>query len=151
MTIERRSVKLYEPVQAHKAMNALYQVAKPWIIAGHTLTVELKAETRSTAQNRILWARLSDIARHVEWPVDGRAAKLSAEEWKDILTAGLRKTQRVAQGIEGGFVMLGERTSKMTVREMTELLDLAMAFGDERGVAWSRTSLGRDVPDEVCL
>ncbi|MBO9332678.1 hypothetical protein GHR37_26390 [Achromobacter xylosoxidans] len=38
----------------------------------------------------------------------------------------------------------GQRTSKMTVREMKDLIELAYAFGNERGVEWSRTSLGRD-------
>ena len=32
---------------------------------------------------------------------------------------------------------------------MSELIDFLHAFGDERGVQWSRTSLGRDVPEEV--
>lgn len=115
---------------------------------GHQVSVSAKPETRTTAQNRIMWAILDDLAEQVQWPVDGKLQKLDAEEWKHILSAGLKKHQRVAQGIEGGFVMLGQRTSRMTVAEMGELITLAHAFGDERGVQWSKTSLGRDWPME---
>lgn len=37
----------------------------------------------------------------------------------------------------------------MTIPEMTELIDFLHAFGDQRGVQWSKTSLGRDWPEEV--
>lgn len=107
--------------------------------------VEELQPTRSIEQNRIMWSCLNDIARQVEWFVDGQKVLLDAEEWKEILSAGLRKTQRVAAGIEGGFVMLGARTSRMTVAEMTDLVELCHAFGSQHGVNWSRTSLGREV------
>jgi hypothetical protein len=37
-------------------------------------------------------------------------------------------------GIEGGFVVIGAHTSKMTVPEMTELIELSTAFGTQQGV-----------------
>lgn len=126
----------------------LFAWCKAMLMAGHELTVEAKKATRTTAQNALLWSVFTDLSRQVEWMVDGRMVKLDPEEWKEILSAGLKKTQRVAAGIEGGFVMLGQRTSRMTVAQMAELIELAHAFGTERGVRWSRTSLGRDVPDE---
>lgn len=100
------------------------------------LRIDDKQPTRTLEQNAKMWAVLSDIAAQVQWPVDGKLQYLEAEEWKDILTAGLRKTQRVAQGIEGGFVMLGCRTSRMTIAEMIDLIELAQAFGVEHGVRW---------------
>lgn len=98
--------------------------------------IDEKQPTRTLDQNAMLWATLTDIARQVQWPVDGKLQYLEPEEWKDVLTAGLRKTQRVAQGIEGGFVMLGCRTSRMSIAEMIELIELAQAFGTEHGVVW---------------
>lgn len=88
---------------------------------------------RSDAQNDLMWSRLTDISRQVVW----YGEKLSPEDWKDVLTAGLRKA-RVVPGIEGGFVVLGLRTSTMSVSEMTALLDLMEAFAAERGVAWGK-------------
>lgn len=92
--------------------------------------------TRSTEQNARMWALLSDVSRQVKWPVDGKLQLLSPEEWKDVFSAALRKGQRVAQGIEGGFVMLGERTSRMSVGDMIDLQELITAFGVEHDVQW---------------
>lgn len=106
--------------------------------------VEIKPRTRSLAQNDMMWSILTDISRQVEFVVNGALVKVQPEEVKDILTAGLRRETRMAMGIDGGMVLLGQSTSKMTVREMTSLIELAYAFGNERGVEWSRTSLGRE-------
>jgi hypothetical protein len=59
--------------------------------------------------------------------------KLLKEEWKDVLTAALKK-QKIVPGIEGGFVVIGARTSKMSVAEMTELIELSSMFGAQQGV-----------------
>ena len=56
-----------------------------------------------------------------------------------MLTASL-KGQRSAPGINGGFVVLGQSTSRMTVGEMSELIELMSAFGTEHGVRWSEES-----------
>ena len=146
---DRLLIKLLEPSQAHQAlMTQVWPLIKASLIAGHRLALEVRGETRSTAQNRIMQARLTDISNQVEWVVDGQLCKMSKDEWKDVISAGLTKSQRVAKGIDGGFVILGRRTSKMTVKEMTEMIELCGYFGDQHGVRWSRTSLGRDWPDE---
>ena len=77
----------------------------------------------------MMWANLEDIAQQVVW----YGVKLTKDEWKDVLTAALKK-QKVVPGIEGGFVIIGARTSKMTVPEMTELIELSTAFGTQQGV-----------------
>jgi urease gamma subunit len=84
---------------------------------------------RSLEQNRLMWANLEDIAQQVIW----HGLKLDKHEWKDILTAGLKK-QKIVPGIEGGFVVIGARTSKMSVAEMTELIELSSMFGAQQGV-----------------
>jgi len=84
---------------------------------------------RSLSQNRMMWANLEDIAQQVVW----YGVKLTKDEWKDVLTAALKR-QKVVPGIEGGFVVIGARTSKMTVPEMTELIELSTAFGTQQGV-----------------
>lgn len=92
---------------------------------------------RSLVANSKMWAMLHDIAEQVQWEVDGELRSLSPDDWKDILTAAYQKHQRVAVGIDGGFVLLGARTSKMGKREMAELIEFAYHFGAERGVVWS--------------
>lgn len=96
---------------------------------------------RSLSQNKKLWPMLSDVAKQVQWPINGAMGYLAPEDWKDILTAGLDSEQRVAPGINGGFVMLGKRTSKMRKAEFAHLIELIYAFGSNHGVQWSEPAL----------
>jgi len=105
--------------------------------------VRVYEEPRNLEQNARLWAMLGDLAEQVDWPVDGRMAKLTKEDWKDIMTAGLERDQRVTQGIEGGFVILGRHTSRMSKRTMAALIELVEHFGDSRAVAWSDPKIYR--------
>lgn len=120
--------------------NAAYACAN----APEGYRVEIKPTKRTTAQNDMMWSILTDISRQVDFIVNGALVRIEPEEVKDILTAGLRQEMRMAMGLNGGMVMLGQRTSRMSVREMSQLIELAYAFGNEKGIEWSRTSLGRD-------
>ena len=91
--------------------------------------VEVRQSTRSLDQNARMWALLADIARQVEW-------------YGQYLTAGLKR-QNVVPGIDGGFVVLGTSTRRMTVGEMSELIEFITAFGTDRGVVFN------DMPREV--
>lgn len=92
---------------------------------------------RSIEANARMWAMLTDLSKQKQWPVDGELCWLSKEDWKVIISAGLKRHQRIAKGIEGGFVMLGVSTSKMKVGEMNDLIELLFSFGAEHGIAWS--------------
>jgi hypothetical protein len=130
---ERQRFTLWEPVQAHKIITLqLWPVLKSMLMAGHRMVVEIKPETRTLAQNARLWAMLTDVSKQVNWY--GR--KLSQEEWKHVFTASLSK-QDVVPGIDGGFVVLGKSTSKMTKPEMSELQQLIEAFGAQQGMRFT--------------
>lgn len=119
--------RLYRLVHATaRAMARAHVEAAP-----HGWLVELKPPTRSLEQNALMWARLTQLSNELPW--DGE--KLTPAEWKDLLTACLRK-QKVVRGIEGGLVFLGARTSQMSVGEMADLLTLMEAFASERGVVF---------------
>jgi hypothetical protein len=101
--------------------------------AGWRVTVE--PPKRNLDQNALLWVLLSAFAEQLEWPVNGRMVKLTADDWKDLLTAAYRReTQRVAMGIDGGMVMLGMRTSKLNKREFAELIEFIQSVAVDRGV-----------------
>ena len=129
--MDRINQTLWNPQQAHAVFSDAWRIAKNALMAGHRLTISVKPETRSLAQNRRLWAMLTDISEQVNW----YGQKLTQEEWKDVMTAALKK-QKVVPGIDGGFVVIGARTSKMTKAEMTELQELMAAFGAEHGVVF---------------
>lgn len=125
--------------------NARERMAEAWRLACAYLelskpvrvTLQEYVPKRSLDQNALMWARLTDIADQVIWPVDGQMVCMTPEDWKHVLSAGLKKNQRVAAGVEGGCVILGQHTSRMTVAEMQELLEFIEWFGNERGVRWS--------------
>ena len=129
---EAIAIRLFNPQQAHAAITTqLWPNIKAMLMAGHRLELACKPEKRSNEQNRLMWAALTDISRQVEW----YGEKLSPEDWKHILSSSLRK-QRAVPGIDGGFVVLGLSTSKMSKDEMSELLELALAFGAQKGVVF---------------
>ncbi len=98
---------------------------------GHV--VRISEPTRSLESNAKMWAMLADISVQTDW----HGIKLNAEEWKDLLSAGLVQS-RVVPNLEGnGFVILGQRTSKLTKSQFAALIELLYAFGTERGVTWS--------------
>lgn len=92
---------------------------------------------RTLEQNAKLWAMLGDISRQVEWPVNGVMQKLDSEDWKALMTAAARQEIRMAQGINGGVVMLGESTKRMTVSELGDVIECMYVFGADKGITWS--------------
>lgn len=102
--------------------------------------VTIKPPTRSLDQNARMWAMLSDVSRDVEW----YGKKLEPEDWKHVFTASLRRLS-VVPNLDGtGFVALGLSTSRMTKRELGDLIDLITAFGNERGVRWTDPQLAAE-------
>lgn len=129
--------QLVSPLVRRNAAHAISQAPDGY-------RVEIRPGTRTLAQNDLMWSVLTDISRQVDFVVNGVLVKVSPEEVKDILTASLRHEVRQALTEDGKVVLLGLRTSRMSVREMTDLIDLAHALGSRKGVRWSPTSLGRD-------
>lgn len=95
--------------------------------------IEIKEPSRSLDQNALLWPLLTCLSEQVDW----YGQHLTPDEWKDVMTAGLRK-QTAVPGIDGGFVMVGSRTSKMSKAEFSDLVELIYAFGAERGVRFEQ-------------
>ncbi|WP_434779250.1 recombination protein NinB [Neisseria sp. Ec49-e6-T10] len=113
----------------------LWNTAGAIVDSGKACDIYLKPVkiTRSVSQNRLMWALLQDIANQVIW----HGLKLTSDEWKEIITASWRG-QRTVPNLEGtGFVVLGARTSKLSVDEMGELINVIIAFGHEQEVKFT--------------
>jgi hypothetical protein len=89
--------------------------------------VNIKPPSRSLEQNALMWVTLAEISDKVMW--HGR--RLMPEEWKDVFTASLKR-QKVVPGLDGGFVVIGARTSDMSKAEISDVIELAKAFLVER-------------------
>ena len=119
---EKRTYKLVsDQVRAH----CIDEIAR----APLGKVVIVQDPTRTLEQNALMWAMLADISAQVDW----YGQKLTSEEWKDVFSASLKR-QKVVPGLDGGFVVCGQRTSKMTKGEMSDLIELMNAFCAERGV-----------------
>jgi len=130
---DKARIICHNPQQAHKALtDIIWPFVKNHTFAGVKIVVEAKRETRSLEQNSRLWALLTDVSKQVDW----YGHKLTPDEWKDVFTAALKK-EKVVPGINGGFVVLGQSTSKMSIAEMVELQTLIEAFGADKDVKWS--------------
>jgi hypothetical protein len=126
---------LFNAQQGQQTLASLWAWAKPRLLQGVRLELSVKEAKRTNEQNSLLWARLGELSRQVVW----HGQKLTDAEWKDVMTAALKR-QKVVPGIDGGFVVLGSSTSRMSVAELTELLDCIEAFGAQQGVTFKDLS-----------
>ncbi|MBX9267226.1 recombination protein NinB [Chromobacterium violaceum] len=132
--MSRETLTIQTGADLRPRMARAYQLACQMLneaAGGKGLKVTIQtASIRNLSQNAAMWAALTDISEQLDW----YGNELTPEEWKDLLTASLRRT-KVVPNIDGsGFVILGQRTSDMSIREMGELLELIHAFGAEKGV-----------------
>lgn len=100
---------------------------------GYAVTVS--EPTRNLDQNAAQWPILQAFADQLQWPINGKMEWMTPEEWKDVLTCAFkRESVRVAMGMDGGMVMLGQRTSKFSKREFGEWLEFLNATAVARDV-----------------
>lgn len=107
-------------------------LAKRWIDQMPTHSVIKYAKPkRSLPQNDRLWALLTEVAANVTY----HGMKLTPTDWKDVFTASLKRELRIVPNLDGtSMVLLGQRTSEMSVAEMIDLIDLIQAFAAQQGV-----------------
>lgn len=100
---------------------------------GYCVTVS--EPSRSLEQNAAQWPILQAFAEQLRWPINGAMVNMTADEWKDILTASFRGEQaRLSQTIDGRVVMLGQRTREFGKREFSDWLEFLHATAEARGV-----------------
>ena len=125
----------YNPIQAHNELRRVWEVIKPILLVGKKLSLTVSYLTRSVEQNSMFHGICNDCAKQKEW--EGR--KWSIEEWKRLLTASWMRTKGVAPlivpSIDGeSFDVLYRRTSELSVPEMSELTEYALAWAIDAGV-----------------
>ena len=63
MSFERIKLTLYNAQQAHAELARVWQIIKPWLMAGHRLYIEIRAETRTLKQNNVIASLRKDFIR----------------------------------------------------------------------------------------
>lgn len=91
---------------------------------------------RSLDANAAMWPILDAFSKQLLWPVNGQMCQLTPEEYKDVLTAAFKQETmpRLASGLNGGVVMLGVRTSKMSKAEFSEWLEFLHSVAAIKGI-----------------
>jgi len=138
---ESLSIDLHNRQQARQALTEqVFPFLAIALQASKRFILTIKPETRSQSQNRLMWPILTEFSKQLDWPINGHMVKMEPDDWKDVLTAAFkRETVRLAMGLDGGVVMLGQRTSKFTKAEFSEWIEFLYATAAARGVklpAW---------------
>lgn len=115
--------------------------------AGQEFQIWLDGIKRTLDQNAAMWPALTDIAEQVKWPhtrggnwvID----RMPPKSWKAVLTAAFEQETEMAQGLNGGTVMVGASTSSYSKKKMGDFLTFLHAEGTERGVRWSKKAAER--------
>lgn len=95
--------------------------------------VTFQEAKRTNDQNALMWSLLTDVARQVPW----HGVRLSADDFKLLFMAALNQEMRLVPNLDGnGFVNLGRSSSNLSKAEMTDLIELILKFGAERGVVF---------------
>lgn len=95
--------------------------------------VNVREATRNRDQNARMWAMLSDVARSRP---EGRI--WTTDTWKAAFMHSLGHQCQFGEGLDGsGPFPIGFRTSRLTVRQMADLITVIAEYGDRHGVTWS--------------
>ena len=115
--------------QAFNCLKDIYSKIEQHLESGIKFKLTIESEKRSNKQNDLMWGLLTDLSNQVVW----NTIKLSPNDWKNVITASLKK-QRIILGIDGHMVVLGASTRDMTKTDLSNLIELVLAFGSEQGV-----------------
>lgn len=157
---DRLSLTFRDWVSAAKLIPELTAWCKTMLLHGHTLIVEVVcAKTRE--QERLYHSCFRDLAR--DCLLGG--IKDDEEAWKratlyafylatkddpDFAPDWKSRKPRMIPTLDGdGMLMINIESKGFTKNLAKAFITFLHSTGDERGVRWSRTSLGRDVPEEA--
>lgn len=131
MSEDRQGFVLVTPLVRENAVNAVRSAPEGW-------RVTVSPPLRTLDQNAKAWAMLADVARAKpegrQWP---------PETWKAAFMHFLGHQVQFAEGLDNtGPFPLGFRSSKLTVRQMIDLIDCIEEYGTRHGVQWRDTKAG---------
>lgn len=120
-------------VLAHKEARARAAMAVGTAPDGWAVTVS--EPNRNLSQNAMLWPLLQAFSDQLQWPVNGKLEWLDPDSWKAILSCAFEGEQaRVAAGLDGGMVLLGQRTSQYGKAKFAEFIEFILATAALRDV-----------------
>lgn len=157
---QRLEVLVSSPQELPAAFDRAQKLAKALTIARHRVAVVVES-LKSREQERLYHSCFRDLARDCllagmkHDPEAWKRALLQAfyeetrddpefaEDWKS-------RAPRFVPDLYGrGLLMVGIESKRFTSGLASAFIEFVHSTGDQRGVKWSRTSLGRDWPEEI--
>lgn len=100
--------------------------------ASQFAVVSITKPTRTLPQNAKLWAMLQDVAR-----AEPGGRKWTADTWKAAFMHSLGHQCQFQKGLDGsGPFPIGFRSSRLNVRQMSDLIEVIYEYGSRHGVEW---------------
>ena len=119
-------IKLIGPDQRERAKAQIDAAPDNW-------WVTIKEATRTIEQNNHMWAVLEDISR-----CEPLGWKYQPHDWKAIIMQALGWEIRFLPCIDGtGHFPAAFQSSRMTIRQMSDMITYSYSFGDEKGVKFT--------------
>lgn len=125
---DKRIIKLVSPEHRRRAAQLVMSAPDGYITT-------IAEPTRSLDQNARLWAQLSDVSRAQPF---GR--KHTPSDWKAIFCNACGWEVQFCEGLDGRPFPMGMSTSRMTVRQLGDLMEYITAFMAEHGIASSEAN-----------
>lgn len=95
--------------------------------------VSIAEASRTSDQNALMWALLSDVARAKP---EGRS--MPTETWKCLFMQAAGFSCRFEPGLDGeGVVPIGFKSSRLKKAEFSDLIEAIFEYGARHGVQWT--------------
>lgn len=124
-------------ITVHKDADRLR--AASWVAkAPYGMRIEFKEAKRSIPQNDRMWVMLTEVATQLVW----HGQKLKPDDWKLMFLDALKRELRTVPNLDNnGMVNLGRSSSDLSKAEMSDLIELIIAFGTQHGVIFHDPAL----------
>lgn len=102
-------------------------------LAPDRAVVNIREATRTSDQNALMWALLSDVSR-----AKPAGRTLTPDVWKSLFLHSLDHAQRFEMALDGkGMVPVGFRSSRLTKAQMSDLIEMILEYGARHDVQFS--------------
>jgi hypothetical protein len=118
-------IRLVGPSQRAYAKSKIDEAPDGWIVT-------LREPTRTLDQNAKLWAMLGDLSKQMPAGI-----LATAEDWKCLAMHACGWECQFMNGLDGRPFPIGFRSSRLTVKQMRDLIEWLYAYGAEHEVRWS--------------
>lgn len=114
---------------SHNRMQAHRLIEK----APQGAVLNIREAKRTTDQNNLMWALLSEISRAKP---EGRT--LTPDVWKSLFLHSLDHAQRFEMALDGkGMVPVGFRSSRLTKAQFSDLIEVIHEYAARHGIPLS--------------